>query len=477
MSRAKTLQNIGDVGQLRKEDGTRGYPSTTGDLLEVKETRVCVLNMEGKPLMPSFPRKARKLLREGNAYVVKAKPFTIRLKRATGETVQPITMGLDSGYETAGFSTITEKAEFLAGELLLPKDQSARIEECRKYQSQRRSRLRFRDPRFDNRRRPEGWLAPSIQNKLDAQLGLVDKIRRILPVSSVIVEVAAFDIQKIKDPEIEGKQYQQGEQAGYWNLREYILHRDGHKCQNPNCRNKAHEKVLQVHHIGYWKEDRSDRPANLITLCDKCHKPENHKDKGFLYGWTPAVKSFRQKTFMTIVRWMLLDRLRAKGFETSLTFGHVTKSKRIELDIPKSHANDAFVIAGGEAQMRTAQITFKQSRRNNRSFCKFYDAQYIDIRTGEKASGSELNCGRRTRNKNLNGENLRQYRGEKLSKGHLRIKKQRYTYQPNDIVILDGEKHTVAGMQNLGAYIKLRTLPKPVRADLVAPYRFMGGIE
>jgi len=73
-------------------------------------------------------------------------------------------------------------------------------------------------------------------------------------------------------------------------------------------------------------------------------------------------------------------------------------------------------------------ITVQQVRRNNRSLQKFYDAKYIDLRTGEKVNGQELNCGWRTRNKNLNTENLRKYHGKKISPGRVSIRKRRYPY-------------------------------------------------
>jgi hypothetical protein len=162
---------------------------------------------------------------------------------------------------------------------------SERLKQRAMYRRGRRIRKRHRPARFDFRTKGHaGWLAPSIQQKLDSHRRLIERIKAIVPVTQTIIEVAAFDIQALKTPGIAGVAYQQGEQAGYWNLREYILHRDGHKCQNLDCRNKAKQPVLEVHHLGYWRGDRSDRPANLITLCTHCHVPKNHQPGGFLYG-------------------------------------------------------------------------------------------------------------------------------------------------------------------------------------------------
>ena len=296
-----------------------------------------------------------------------------------------------------------------------------------------------------------------------------------MPVTKIIIETANFDIQKINNPQIEGKQYQEGEQLGYHNLTCYIRHRDGYKCQNPNCKGKS--EVLQIHHIGYWKAqpDRSNKPGNLITICEKCHTPANHKKGKLLFGWEPKVKSFKPESFMSTVYQKLLYILNAEK-----RLGYQTKFNREKLELPKTHHNDAFVIAGGITQTRVQPLILEQIRRNKRSMEQFYDAKYIDTRTGEKESGSALFSGRRTRNKNLNGENNRVYRGKKLSPGQRRIKKQRYPYNPNDYVKFEGKRYRVIGMQNLGTGVKIANYPgvanKVVPVSKVKPIKRRSGI-
>lgn len=266
---------------------------------------------------------------------------------------------------------------------------------------------------------------------------------------------------------------------GFWNLREYILHRDNHKCQNPNCKNKSKNIVLKIHHIVFRDKSGTDAPYNLITLCDKCHTPANHKKGKFLYDWMiegKKVKGFKDSTFMSMVRWRLVNYLNSIDIETKHTYGFETKSKRIELGLEKSHFNDAFCIAGGNTQTRTEPFSVEQIRRNNRSLEKFYDAKYIDIRTGEKVSASELPCGRATRNKNLNGENLKIYRGQKISKGQRRIRKTRYPYQPGDLVKCENQIYTVRGTQNSGKYVALKEIKKVPKAELLTPYKFRSGL-
>ena len=423
--------------------------------------------------MPTTPSKARKLLREGNAKVLTVKPFTIRLLITTGEAKQDITLGIDSGYLNIGFSATTEKKELISGEVKLLQGISDRITEKVQYRRIRRQRLRYRKARWQNRKINDGWLAPSIQHKLDSHIRFIEKLKIILPISKIIVEVANFDIQKIKNPKIQGEEYQQGEQMGFWNLREYILHRDNHKCQNPNCKNKDSQQILEIHHIKYQSNGGTDTPNNLITLCTKCHTTINHKEGKILYDWQfnkPKIRGFKDATFMSIVRWRLVNFIQCLH-----TYGYITKNTRIGLKLEKTHYNDAFCIAEGKKQTRVEPIMFEQVRRNNRSLEKFYDAKYIDIRTGEKVSASELNCGRRTRYKNKTSENLKMFRGQKISDGQRRIRTKRYFYQPNDLVKYDNTIYTVKGTQNNGSYVALKEIKKVLKVNLLVPYKFRKG--
>ena len=443
---------------------------------------VYVLSINNKALMPTSNAKARILLKQKKAIVKNLKPFTIQLNYETTKYTQTITLGIDSGYNNIGFSAVTDKKELIVGEVKLLQGMKERLLEKARYRKIRRSRLRYRKPRWNNRTKskPQGWLAPSLKHKLDSHIKFIDSLYNILPITKTIVEIANFDIQKMKDDTISGVQYQQGDMLGFWNLREYILHRDGHKCQNPNCKNKDKEQILEIHHIKYKSLGGVDNPNNLITLCSKCHTSPNHKKGKFLYDWCQdgkKVRGFKDATFMSMIRWYLVNILKEKHDNINFTYGYITKNHRIENEIEKSHYNDAFCIAKGVNQIRNNDIhEVKQSRRNNRSLEMFYDAKYIDIRTGEKVSGTELFNGRRTRNKNLNTENLHKYRGEKISKGQRRIRTKRYFYQPNDLVKYEGQVYSVRGTQNSGAYIRLNEIKKVPRVDLLIPYKFNKGI-
>lgn len=354
----KTSSNNSDAALTAKKQGHAGQ--------DLRVPAVYVLNMRGEPLMPCSPRKARHLLKERKAKVVKRTPFTIRLKYTTGETKQKITLGVDSGYNSVGLSAVTEKREVYSAEVKLRTDIVKLNSERREYRRARRNRkIWYRQTRFLNRKKPKDWLAPSIKHKLDSHIKLINKVKEILPVSHIIIEVAAFDTQKIRNPEISGTEYQNGAQAGFWNVREYVLHRDGHTCQY--CKGKSKDPILEVHHI-VSRQIGGNRPDNLITLCSTCHEKVSKGDAKLIIK---SSNGFKTETFMSTVRWMLVNKLREAGDRVSYTYGYITKQNRIAVGPPKSHINDAFVIAGGTAQKRETVCYFiQQVRKCNRKLFK-----------------------------------------------------------------------------------------------------------
>ncbi len=230
-------------------------------------------------------------------------------------------------------------------------------------------KTRYRAPRFNNRVHSKhiGWLAPSIENRIQAHISSIDAVCKLLPVNKIVIETASFDIQKIKNPGVEGKGYQQGDQLGFWNVREYVLWRDGHVCQH--CRGRSKDKILNVHHLESRKTG-GDAPNNLITLCETCHKALH---AGKIKLKVKRGKSFKTETFMGIMRWTLLERVRQTHphLPVENTFGYLTKHKRIALGLLKTHCADAFCIAGNLKAQRTAVYLYqKQTRKHNRQIHK-----------------------------------------------------------------------------------------------------------
>ena len=192
--------------------------------------------------MPCSPRKARLLLKQNKAIVVKKTPFTIRLLYGTSGYKQSITLKVDSGSKGIGLSCVCKplKKELYSGEVALRNDIVDLLSTRRELRRTRRNRkTRYRKPRFNNRvsTKKEGWLAPSINQKIETHLTCVKQLHEILPITKNIVETASFDIQKIKNPTIQGIEYQQGDMLDFWNTREYVLFRDNHTCQC--CKGKS----------------------------------------------------------------------------------------------------------------------------------------------------------------------------------------------------------------------------------------------
>ena len=311
--------------------------------------------------------KVKWLLKSGKAKVVRRTPFTIQLLYETTEYVQPVTLGVDPGYRNAGLSAVTDKREVFRAEVQLRTDIPELLSERRQYRRSRRNRkTRYREPHFDNRThsKHKGWLAPSVENRIDAHVKLIKLACSILPVSSIRIETAQFDVQELKNPDVDGKEYQQGEQTGFWNIREYVLWRDSHKCQH--CKGKSKDPVLQVHHLESRKTG-GDRPENLLTLCKTCHE-RYHAD---VFALPRPLTGFRATANINIMRWKLYERVKALGIPVSVTYGYGTKRARVLRGLPKTHSNDAFVIAGGNGQLRVVgEHRFRQVRKQNRKLHK-----------------------------------------------------------------------------------------------------------
>lgn len=330
---------------------------------------VYVLNKYGKPLMPCSPQKARKLLKTNKAKVVKRTPFTIQLLYGSTGYKQNIALGIDAGSKHIGVSATMESKELYAADVELRNDIVDLISTRRESRRTRRNRkTRYRKPRFNNRKRKEGWLAPSIKQKINCHLKIVENVHKILPVNKIIVETASFDIQKIKNPEIHNEQYQEGEQLGFWNIREYVLFRDGHTCQC--CKGKSKDKRLNVHHIESRKTG-GNAPNNLITLCETCHN-NYHNGKINLPKSIKRGMAFKDAEFMGIMRWAFFNQLKEKYRNVSMTFGYITKNVRIKNNLPKEHYVDARCISGNPlAEPLGYYYYLKKIRCHNRQIHKF----------------------------------------------------------------------------------------------------------
>lgn len=325
---------------------------------------VFVQDMTGKPLMPTKRLgMVRRWLKLGRAQVIRREPFTIRLSGIRSQYTQPIQAGVDLGTAHVGVSVVSKTAEVFAGEFKLRVDISGLLTDRRTFRHARRNRkTRYRPARFLNRKRKDE-LPPSVRAKVSETLKIIRLVDILLPITRWSFEIANFDVQKLINPDIKGVQYERGEQFGFENVREYVLWRDHHKCQA--CHGDSHDSVLTVHHIRHRAQGGSNRPANLVTLCRTCH--HSHHNGQPLDLVTP--ESLRDATQMNIVKTYVLRA--TSTLPRSVTFGYITKAKRRELGLEKSHINDAFIAAGGHRHERVSVSYLGVfARRQNRKLFK-----------------------------------------------------------------------------------------------------------
>lgn len=331
---------------------------------------VYVLDHNNNPIMPTNRTyRVRQLLKNKEAVVVCRKLFTIKLTKPQTRFVQDVNLGIDCGSKHIGLSATTKQKEVFSATAELRTNVTELLSTRRELRRTRRSRLRYRPTRFNNRvhSKHKGWLAPSVENRIAFHLKLINLIRKILPITSITLEVGQFDPQLINNPEIQGSGYQQGEQMGYYNLREYVLYRDGHKCQH--CKGKSGDPILNVHHIESRKTG-GNSPNNLITLCETCHKAYHN---GEIQLKVKRGKSLRDAAVMNIMKDELYKRAKILYGEGNVhrTWGYFTKYNRMKYGIAKDHNTDARVISGNPSARPIDKVwEIRQMRRHNRQIHK-----------------------------------------------------------------------------------------------------------
>jgi hypothetical protein len=309
--------------------------------------KVFVLSHEGKPLMPTTPRRARVWLQAKRARVVRRDPFTIRLRFATRAHMQPAKVGVDTGSKEVGIAAIANGEVVLQAEVLLRDDISKHMAQRRRFRRNRRARkTRYRQARAANRGRPAGWLPPSLRSKAEATVKAVRFIASFLPVGQITVEVGRFDTQRMQHPDIAHLEYQQGELQGYL-LREYVLDKWQRKCAYCD----AHEVPLELEHIVPRSRGGSNRASNLTLACHACNQRKGQQtaaEFGFPDVQAQARTPLRDAAHVSFLKSKVVHDLQAIFGESQvrLTYGYETKYKRNQvLHLPKSHTNDAVAIA------------------------------------------------------------------------------------------------------------------------------------
>lgn len=327
---------------------------------------VFVLDRSGRPLMPCTEKRARLLLERGRARVHRLIPFVIRLvdRQVEDCALQPLRLKLDPGSKTTGLALVRDlqtldpsTGEIQVGVAVLNllelvhrgKQISETLTARRQMRRRRRNQLRHRAPRFLNRgNKKSGWLAPSLQHRVDTCMAWVKRIHRWAPVQAISSELVRFDMQALQNPEISGIEYQQGTLFGY-EVREYLLEKWGRQCAYCD----AKDVPLQIEHIHPKAQGGSNRASNLTLACRCCNQKKAArsvqdflaKDKKRLaHILTHAKAPLRDAAAVNSTRWALAKTLQATGLPVELASGGQTKFNRCTLGIPKTHALDAVCV-------------------------------------------------------------------------------------------------------------------------------------
>ncbi len=390
---------------------------------------VFVLDRSGKPLMPCSEKRARKLLAAGRARVHRVMPFVIRIvdRRVQDSALQPLRIKIDPGSKTTGLALVREadsidaasgkvRREVFVLNLFELVHRGRQISEAltgrRAFRRRRRgANLRYRAPRFLNRKKGAGWLAPSLRHRIETTLSWVRRLQRWAPVTALSQELVRFDMQKMENAEIAGVGYQQGTLAGY-ELREYLLEKFNRTC----CYCDAKEVPLNIEHIHPKAQGGTNRVSNLAIACIPCNTKKGARSIEAFLAKDPArlariraqlKRPLKDAAAVNATRWALFEALargRCRVHQPEATMlpveigsGGLTKFNRTRLQIPKSHALDAACVGQVDAihawsrptlQIRcTGRGSYQRTRLTQYGFARGYLMRTKSVkgfRTGDR---------------------------------------------------------------------------------------------
>ncbi|MDJ0674334.1 MAG: RNA-guided endonuclease IscB [Calothrix sp. MO_167.B42] len=316
-------------------------------------SKVFVIDSQKRPATPIHPAQARQLLRNKKAAVFRRFPFTLILKEIRPESpVSPLRLKIDPGAKCTGMALVNDST----GEVVFAAELKHRgfairdaLTSRRQLRRSRRNRkTRYRKPRFLNRTRPQGWLAPSLQSRVDNIKTWVERLRKLAPIKAISQELIRFDMQLMRNPNILGKEYQQGTLAGY-ETREYLLEKWGRQCAYCGIK----DVPLQVEHIHPRAKGGSNSITNLTLSCCKCNTKKGTKDiKDFLKKDSSKLENILKQAkrpladaaAVNTTRFALLDALKATCLPVETGSGGLTKFNRNRQNLEKQHWIDAACI-------------------------------------------------------------------------------------------------------------------------------------
>ena len=336
------------------------------------------LNADRSPLDMIHPGSARLLLRRGEAAVYRRVPFTVIRKTPIVSAAPSVALKIDPGSKTTGIALVASATVVFAMNLthrgaVIRKALDAR----RALRRNRRSRkTRYRSPRFNNRRRAQGWLPPSLQSRVDNVASWTKNLVALAPIGSIDVETVRFDLQKMQNAELSGIEYQQGELAGY-EVREYLLEKFNRTCVYCDKQNVPFE----VEHVRAKADGGSNRVSNLVLACHSCNQAKGDravhdfvKDAARLAKILGNLrKPLHDAAAVNATRYAVGRALKATGLPTEFWSGGRTKMNRVTQSYAKEHWIDAACVGESGAAVRipptTKALLVKAVGRGSRQMC------------------------------------------------------------------------------------------------------------
>ena len=324
---------------------------------------VFVIDANKQPLNPIHPGQARRLLKQQRAAVHRRYPFTLILKYAVSEPqVSSYELKIDPGSKTTGFSIVRDKEDVVWGAELTHRGEQIKSDLQSRHQtrrSRRNRKTRYRRPPKHEwfrkgkkqpvpKHRRKGWIVPCLISRVHNVSTWVKRIQKYVPLAGIAQELVRFDTQKMQNPEIDGKKYQQGTLFGY-EVKEYLLEKWGRQCVY--C--KKPDVPLQVEHIHPRSKGGSDRVSNLTLACQDCNQAKGTQAvKDFLANQPDllarilgqAKQPLKDAAAVNSTRWAMLSRLKATGLPVETGTGGQTKYNRTRLNLPKTHWIDAACV-------------------------------------------------------------------------------------------------------------------------------------
>ena len=384
-------------------------------------SRAFVLDKNKKPLAPCTHARARILLSKGKAAIFRQYPFTIILKDRDNGATQPLSFKIDQGSKTTGIVLVSHNKtqDLVVWACNLEHRAHAIRESLTSRRAIRRSRrnrkTRYRKPKWTNsmskaqmqhiNQRPKGWLAPSIRARLENTINLFNKLNRLSQITNVSIENVRFDMQKMENQNIQGKEYQQGDLFGF-EIKEYLLYLHKHTCAY--CAGKSKDSILELEHIIPRAKGGTNRLSNLSIACRKCNL-----EKGSLLPDEWLLKLKKSKSAINKERFKLFSKV-VKGIKPTLRdaaavntirneivrqFSHLqlelgsgglTKYNRKQNQLPKDHWIDAACVGeSGEfinIEKGIQPLFIKANGRGSRQMCRVN--KYGFPRTKPKDSSS-----------------------------------------------------------------------------------------